>query len=81
MTDRRRPCGDARLQFLLAERYRIGDELTERDYAEALKWYGLAAEQGDPDAQNDLGSMYLNALGVPKDAEKATELYRRAAEH
>ena len=71
--------GDARSQFLLAERYRIGDEFTERDYSEALKWYGLAAEQGDPDAQNNLGSMFLTGLGVPKDAAKAVTWYRRAA--
>ena len=70
---------DPRAQFLLAERYRIGDELTARDYREALKWYGLAAEQGNPDAQNDLGSMFLNGLGVPKDAVLAVKGYRLAA--
>jgi hypothetical protein len=71
--------GDARAQFLLGERYRIGDEFTERDCGEAFKWYGLAAEQGDPDAQNNLGSMHLNGMGVPKDAAKAVAWYRKAA--
>ena len=71
--------GDARAQFLLAERYRIGDKLTERDYAQALGWYRAAAEQGNPDAQNNLGSMFLNGLGVPKDAVLAVKWYRLAA--
>jgi uncharacterized protein len=28
-----------------------------RDYAEAVRWYRKAAEQGDADAQCDLGNM------------------------
>ena len=29
-----------------------------QDYAEAVKWYRLAADQGDADAQSYLGVMY-----------------------
>ena len=35
--------------------------------AEAVKWYRLAAEQGFPPAQNDLGLMYANGTGGPQD--------------
>ena len=34
------------------------------EYAEAVKWYRLAAEQGDADAQTNLGVMYENGNGV-----------------
>ena len=33
----------------------------------AVKWYRLSAEQGDPDAQNDLGMSYMEGEGVPQD--------------
>ena len=38
----------------------------QQDYIEAMKRYRKAAEQGDADAQNNLGYMYENALGVPQ---------------
>ena len=33
-------------------------EGVEQDYAEAVKWYRLAAEQGNADAQYNLGYAY-----------------------
>ena len=38
-----------------------------KDYAEALKWYRLAAAQGYAAAQNNLGIMYATGQGVDKD--------------
>ena len=38
-----------------------------KDDGLAVKWYRLAAEQGDADAQSKLGFMYANHRGVPKD--------------
>ena len=35
-----------------------------QDDAEAVKWYRLAAAQGDADAQTNLGVMYSNGQGV-----------------
>ncbi|WP_430227739.1 DUF2628 domain-containing protein [Paraburkholderia tropica] len=37
------------------------------------------AQQGDPIAQNNIGSIYLNGTGVPKDFEKAAYWYSKAA--
>lgn len=37
------------------------------DYKEAVKWYRLAAEQGDADAQFSLGVMYVTGKGVIED--------------
>jgi uncharacterized protein len=38
-----------------------------QDDAEAVKWYRLAADQGDTSGQDNLGSMYENGEGLPKD--------------
>ena len=37
-----------------------------QDYAEAVRWYRLAADQGHASAQVGLGSMYINGEGVPQ---------------
>jgi hypothetical protein len=37
-----------------------------KDYILAIKWYTLAAEQGDPLAQGNLGIMYYYGKGVEK---------------
>ena len=42
-----------------------------RDDGEALRWFRLAAEQGDADAQFNLGVMYENGRGVTRDDGKA----------
>ena len=47
------------------------------EFFEKTKIY---AEQGDALSQNNLGSMYENGQGVPKDDVKAFEWYRKAAE-
>jgi len=38
------------------------------------------AQEGDPDAQYNLGYMYENGLGIPKNEAKALELYQNAAD-
>ena len=38
-----------------------------QDYSEAVKWYRLAADQGDATAQFNLGGMYAQGEGVPQD--------------
>ena len=50
------------------------------DYAKAVKLYRKAAEQGDAKAQNNLGVMYYNGVGVPQDYVEAAKWYRQAAE-
>jgi TPR repeat protein len=37
----------------------------KRDYGEAMRWYRKAADQGDAFAQNNVGWLYANGLGVP----------------
>jgi TPR repeat protein len=50
------------------------------DYKEAVKWYRLAAEQGDAKAQYYLGMMYGGGRGVPRDEKKAIKWLLKAAE-
>jgi hypothetical protein len=49
------------------------------DYANAAKWYQLAADQQYGRALTNLGFLYERGLGVPKDPIAALKLYRRAA--
>ena len=42
-----------------------------QDLGEAVKWYRLAAEQGNATAQSNLGSMYYSGEGVPQDYVQA----------
>ncbi|HUE78325.1 MAG TPA: tetratricopeptide repeat protein [Sphingomicrobium sp.] len=53
-----------------------------QDYAEAAKWFRLAAEQGFPDTTPEigLGIMYADGKGVPKDAAESLKWYLLAAE-
>ena len=38
-----------------------------QDYREAVRWFRLAADQGDAEAQVNLGLMYAGGNGVPQD--------------
>ena len=56
--------GNVYAQLLVGSAYRFGEGVPQ-DYAEAVKWYRRAAEQGEASAQNNL---------------QAVPWYRRAAE-
>ncbi len=49
-------------------------------YEEAASWYRKAAKLGFAWSQNNLGVMYEAKRGVPLDFQKATEMFRAAAE-
>ena len=48
--------------------------------AEAFNWYRKATEQGDADAQFNLGWLYENGWGVSKDYAEAVKWWQKAAE-
>ncbi len=50
------------------------------DYAEALKLFRLAADQGNASAQTALGIMYAMGQGVTQDYAEAAKWYRKAAD-
>ena len=45
-----------------------------------MKWYLRAAEQGLPEAQNNVGLMYVGGLGAPRNDAEAVRWYRLSAE-
>jgi len=55
------------------------DAYEKRDYATALKEMKPLAEQGDAAAQNNLGLMYLQGLGVTQDYARAYMWWEIAA--
>ena len=59
--------------------YEKGDGVPQ-NYKEAAKWSQLAAEQGDVDAQYNLGLMYANGQGVSQDHKEAIKWHKLAAE-
>ncbi len=50
------------------------------DDRQAVYWYRKAADQGDADAQYNLGLMYGKGKGVAKDYKQAVYWYRKAAD-
>ena len=71
--------GDAESQYGLGMMYGNGFGVPMDD-ALALKWYGLAAEQGHSGAMCNLAVMHQNGWGVPPNEEEAVRLYSLAAE-
>jgi TPR repeat protein len=67
------PCA----QYNLGGIYREGTGVRQ-DYVEAVKWYRLAADQGNAMAQPNLGAMYDNGIGVSY--TEAVKWYRQAAD-
>ena len=72
--------GDAQAQFNLGDSYYYGIGGVPQNYAEVVKWWRKAAEQGYASAQYNLGLMYKNGEGVPEDDVEAAKWYRKAAE-
>jgi len=70
------------LTFVLALALSVSAQAQTFDdgLAEAVKWYRKAAEQGDADAQFNLGVMYDEGHGVLQDDAEAVKWYRKAAE-
>lgn len=71
--------GDAFAQHDLAAIYTAGHGGIKIDYAKASKWFEESAHNGSSNAQYNLGVLYHQGLGVPKDTAKAIEMYRVAA--
>ena len=70
---------DATAQFNLGVKYHAGEGVPQ-DYAEAVKWYRMAAVQGHAPSQSNLGLMYERGDGVPENDVEAVKWFRKAAE-
>ena len=65
--------GKVEAQVLLGEYH-----LARHEYAAALRWLRLAADQGEVEAQRRLALMYELGQGLPRDYEQAAVWLRRA---
>lgn len=54
--------------------------LQQHDYPTAFKLFKPLAEAGDPAAQNNLGILYRNGMGVPADNTESLKWFQRSAE-
>lgn len=70
--------GDPEKQFILGNVYFKGEGVP-KDYAEAVNWYRLAADQGLAESQHMLGVMYDRGEGLPQDFSKAFKWFGKAA--
>ncbi len=60
--------------------FKAGEAAYRRgDYATALREWQSLAEQGHADAQYNIGLLYGNGQGVPKDDARAWQWYEKAA--
>jgi len=71
--------GDADAMFLLGQMHEDGEGVPE-DYVQAANWYRKACEQrpdygGAGNGCNSLGLLYLNGLGVKKNALEAYKYF------
>jgi hypothetical protein len=64
--------------FERAEAFYFGREVPQ-NYEQAVKLYERAAADGYAPAENALGRMYENGIGVSRDLVRALEYYKRAA--
>jgi hypothetical protein len=65
-----------------ASEYQLGwmyGHIAPLDYVKAMKWYGKAAGHGHATAQNNIGFLYENGLGVKVDYRAAAHWYSVAA--
>ena len=72
--------GDRVAQFYVGMIYGTGKAGVKKDYQQAAYWYRKAADQGQMDAQNNLGVLYYYGLGVTQDYSQAVYWYRKAAD-
>ena len=60
--------------------FSLQGEGTEQNFAEAAKWWGLAAEKGNADAQTNVADCYFEGEGVERSHELAAKWYQKAAD-
>lgn len=69
---------------LIEKELRLGGDYlvgrgVQRDPVQSAYWYRQAAEQGDPDAQNQLGYFCMWGIGVARDPAQAFRWFARSA--
>jgi uncharacterized protein len=65
-------------QKIIAQSFLAGESVP-KNFEEAIRWYTMAAENGDSEAKNELAFIYFTGNGVKKDYKKAYTLFQEAA--
>ncbi len=71
--------GDVIAQVKLADLYMTPGNLHSKK--SAAKWYLRAAENGNAEAQSNIGWMYIHGKGVNRDHEEGIKWYRKAVKN
>jgi serine/threonine protein kinase/TPR repeat protein len=58
----------------------LGEHLLKTEPTAAAKWYTEAADKGEPEAMFQLGNMYFNGVGVPKQPAQASHWFALASD-
>jgi hypothetical protein len=66
-------------EYYVAHIYANGTDGVPEDYVQAAKWYQRAADKKYAPAMQELGYLYEQGLGVPKDSLAGLKLQRAAA--
>ena len=72
--------GDRESQSWIGFSFFYGAFGFDKTYTVALKWFELAANQGDPYSMERLGTMYERGLGVNRSKNLAESWYKKACE-
>jgi len=75
--------GDADCQIAMGMIYQAGERIpggVATDPAEAAKWYGMAADQGQLEGIYHLATMKARGLGIEKNEKEGVNMYRKGAE-
>ena len=72
--------GSLKHQMNLGYMYLYGTNGVKQNFEKSFKYYEMAAQQNDPIATNNLGSLYFNGIGTKRDIKTALSLFERAAD-
>lgn len=71
--------GNVESQMNLGYMYLYGSNGVEQDFDKAFEYYNMAAEQNNPIALNNVGSLYFNGIGTEKNRARAIKYFNKSA--
>jgi tetratricopeptide (TPR) repeat protein len=71
--------GNSQAMLSLGGLYLVGSDAVAQSDEEAARWFQKAVDKKNPSGMYNLAGLYEEGRGVPRDAEKAKQLYREAA--
>ena len=72
--------GDTEAQYQMGLSHLLATSGVKKDLDLAIRWFLIAAIDGHPGAEYQLGYIYYTGYGVYRDVDKAFKYYKSAAE-